>query len=181
MIGTLKDLTLNRDGTQNITVTVQADFREEFDDLYDQEVSVEIKKYSKRRSLDANAYAWVLIDKLAEKMHMKKSEVYRNAIRDIGGVSTVICVMDEAVPSLCSGWNAHGTGWQAETAKSKLPGCTNVTLYYGSSVYDSRQMAALIDSLIQDCESCGISTITEQEKEKLLGRWTVKQQKKVSV
>ena len=178
MTGKLKDLTLNRDGTQNITVTVNADFRQEFDELYDKEVTVEIKKFSKRRSLDANAYAWVLIDKIAEKMNLKKSEVYRNAIRDIGGVSAIICVRDEAVQSLCNGWAEHGIGWQYETVKSKLPGCTNITLYYGSSVYNASQMSALIDSLIQDAEALGITTITESEKEKLLGKWEVKKQKR---
>ena len=181
MIGKLKDLTINRDGTQNITVTVQADFREEYDELDGKEITVEIKKYSKRRSLDANAYCWSLVDRIAEKMRMKKSEVYRNAIKDIGGVSTIICVKDEAVASLCNGWSAHGLGWFSDTTKSKLPGCTNVTLYYGSSCYDTRQMSMLIDSLVQDAESIGISTITEKEKEKLLGRWTVKQQKKTEV
>lgn len=178
MIGKLAGLTLNRDGTQNITVTVNADFSNEYDELKDKDINVEIKKYSKKRSLDASSYCWVLIDKIAEKTGIKKSEVYRNAIRDIGGVSTVICVKDEAVDTLCNGWSTHGMGWQFETVKSKLPGCTNVTLYYGSSVYTTKQMATLIDSLIQDAEAIGISTITEKEKEKLLGNWTVKQEKK---
>ena len=177
MIGKLSGLTLNRDGTQNITVTINADFSSEYDELKDKDINVEIKKYSKKRSLDASAYCWTLIDKIAEKTRIKKSEVYRNAIRDIGGVSTIICVKDEAVDSLCNGWCTHGIGWQCETSKSKLPGCTNVTLYYGSSVYDSKQMSMLIDSLIQDAESIGISTITEKEKEQLLGKWTIKQNK----
>jgi DNA mismatch repair protein MutL len=55
MIGKLKDLTMNRDGTQNITLTVNADFREEFDELANGEIKVEIKKYNPARSLDANA------------------------------------------------------------------------------------------------------------------------------
>ena len=55
MKGRLKDLTVNRDGTQNITITVTADFTEEFDELQGKDVTVEIRKASKRRSLDANA------------------------------------------------------------------------------------------------------------------------------
>lgn len=181
MVGKLSGFTLNRDGTQNITVTVNADFATEYDELKDKEVNVEIKKYSKRRSLDANAYCWVLIDKIAEKTGEKKTDVYRQAIKEIGGVSTIIVVKDEAADSLCSGWAAHGTGWMTEKTKNrKFPNCTNVTLWYGSSVYDSKQMAALIDSLIQEAEAQGISTITEKEKEQLLGKWTVKQEKKAA-
>lgn len=178
MIGRLSGLTLNRDGTQNITVTVKADFSSEYDELKDKDINVEIKKYSQKRSLDANAYCWTIIDKIAEKTGIKKTEVYKNAIKEIGGVSTIICVKDIAADSLCRGWSEHGTGWMTEKTKSKIPGCTNVTLWYGSSVYDSKQMAALIDSVIQEAEQQGISTITEKEKEQLLGKWTVKQEKK---
>ena len=180
MVGKLSGFTLNRDGTQNITVTVNADFATEYDELKDKEINVEIKKYSKRRSLDANAYCWTLIDKIAEKTGEKKSDIYRHAIKEIGGVSTIVCVIDAAADSLCHGWGEHGTGWMTEKVKSKIPGCTNVTLWYGSSVYDSKQMSALINSLVQEAEAQGISTITEKEKEKLLGKWTVKQEKKAT-
>lgn len=178
MIGKLKDLTINRDGTQNITISVQADFREEFDELYEGEVKLEIKKYNPSRSLDANARAWVLIDAISAKTGIKKHEVYRNAIRDIGGVSETVCVKNEAADTLCNRWGDHGIGWQSEKFPSKLPGCTNVTLYYGSSVFDKRQMGLFIDSLVQDAESIGIPTMTESEKEKLLLQWGKKIQKK---
>ena len=46
-----------------------------------------LSKAKKRRSLDSNAYAWTLIGKLAEVMHLGREEIYRNAIRDIGGNS----------------------------------------------------------------------------------------------
>lgn len=178
MNGTLKDLTINRDGTQNITVTVSADFREEYDELYGKDIKIEIKKLSGARTLDASARAWALIDQIAEKTGLKKHEVYRNAIKDIGGVSDIVCVRNEAVQSLCSGWSEHGIGWQTETEPSKLKGCTNVTLYYGSSVYDTKQMSALIDSLVQDANALGITTMTPEEQEKLILQWGKKIEKK---
>lgn len=178
MIGKLKDLTTNSDGTQNITVTVRADFREEFDDLAKGEVKIDIKKYNPARSLDANARAWALIDAIAAKTGYRKHEVYQTAIRDIGGTSDIVCVKNEAVSTLCRGWTEHGLGWQTETEPSKLPGCTNVTLYYGSSVFDRKQMSALIDSLVQEAEAQGIPTMTEAEKDKLLLQWGRKKEKK---
>ena len=45
MLGRLKDLTINRDGTQNITITIQSDFREMFDELADKDINIEIKKW----------------------------------------------------------------------------------------------------------------------------------------
>lgn len=164
MIGKLRDMTLNRDGTQNITLTVQGDFRETFDSLSGKLLTIEIKPHRKRRSLDANRYAWELIDQIAARTHIDKVEVYREAIRAIGGVSDTICIPDEAVERVCTGWKHNGIGWTTETYKSKLKGCTNVILYYGSSTYTTQQMALLIDHLIQDAEALGIPTYPQGVK-----------------
>ena len=181
MLGRLESLTVNQDGSQNITVTVQADFREAFDELHEKDVDIEIKKYSKRRSIDSNNLAWALIDKIAAHENKKKSEVYREAIKDIGGVSDTVCAKNIAVEKLVTGWTHKGLGWQAECEPSKLPGCTNVTLYYGSSVFSTQQMAALIDSLIQDCNALGIPTMSEEEVQRSLAYWQKKVEKREQV
>ena len=172
MIGQLKDMTRSRDGKWVISFATSEDFSAMFDELADKEVTVEIKRVRQRRSLDANAYAWVLIDKIAERTGFSKTEVYRHAIREIGGVSETVCVMDKAVDVLRSVWEKNGIGWQTDTMPSKLAGCTNVILYYGSSCYDSKQMSALISSLIQDAELLGIPTLTDEQAEKMLGKWS---------
>ncbi|MEF9865506.1 MAG: hypothetical protein RR814_03615, partial [Oscillospiraceae bacterium] len=61
--------------------------------------------------------------------------------------------------------------WTSETTDSKLEGCTNVILYYGSSVYDTAQMARLIDNIVQDCKAVGIETKTPEELQILKERW----------
>ena len=181
MLGQLKNLTVNQDGSQNITVTVHSDFRETFDELHEKDVDIEIKKYSKRRSMDSNNLAWALIDKIAEHEKKTKTEVYRNAIRDIGGVSDIVCCKNIAVENLVTKWQRKGLGWQAECEPSKLPNCTNVTLYYGSSVFSTQQMAALIDSLIQDCNALGIPTMSQEEIERSLQVWQKKIEKNEQV
>ena len=118
-----------------------------------------LSKTKRKRSLDANAYAWVLIDKLSAALRMDKDDVYRSAIKEIGGVSEIVCVKSQAVEKLRRGWEMRGTGWQTETMPSKIEGCTNVILYYGSSCYDTRQMSQLIDHLIQDAQAVGIETL----------------------
>ena len=131
----------------------------------------ELIKAKKKRSLDANAYAWVLIDKLAEFIRIPKEEIYRNAIRNIGGVSDVVCVRDDAVQKLRENWGKGHVGWQTEIFESKIPGCTNVTLYYGSSAYDVAQMTRLIDNLIQDCQALNIETRSAEEIRAMLEAW----------
>jgi hypothetical protein len=65
-------------------------------------------------------------------------------------------VSDRAAEQLVRGWSHNGAGWFAETMPSRQKGVTTVVLYYGSSVYDTKQMAALIDHLCQDCRAVGI-------------------------
>jgi hypothetical protein len=144
----------------------------------DKKYIIQVKQYRQKRSLDANAYCWVLIDKLAEKMSKDlksaeevKKQIYKNAIRDIGGVSDVVCVTNEAVDKICQAWEKHGLGWQTETFPSKIENCTNVILYYGSSTYDSKQMSRLIDYIVQDCQAVGIETLTPAELEVLKNEW----------
>ena len=157
MIGKLKDMTFNGDGTQNITITVGADFRETFDKLKDGTVKVEIKKASNRRSNNQNAYAWELIDQIAAASHTKISEVYRNAIREIGGVSTMVGMKDEAIPVFRDSWEKGHLGRQVEIIPgSTKPGWSNVKIYFGSSEFDKEQFGRLLDILIQDAEALGI-------------------------
>lgn len=132
---------------------------------------VTASKKKKRRSLDANAYCWVLLDKLAAVLNRPKEEIYRQYIREIGGNSEIVCVVNAAVEKLCFGWERNGIGWQTETMPSKLEGCTNVILYYGSSTYDTAQMSRLINLIVEDCKAQGIETMTPYELDALIGRW----------
>ena len=178
MEGRLTGFSLNRDGTQNVTVTVTADFGNQYDELKDTTVEVQIKKAQKHRSMEANRYAWVLIDQIAARQHMKKSEVYRKAILDIGGVSTEMLMQADAVLPFREIWEKQGLGNQVEIVDEDLDtGECSVRVYFGSSTYDAEQMSALIDSLIQEAESIGIPTITPKEEERMLGKWRTKKEK----
>jgi hypothetical protein len=114
-------------------------------------LAIKIGKFKKKRSLDANAYCWVLISRLAERLNIPKTDIYRSAIREIGGNCDTVCIQDKAVNSLRDGWQRNGLGWMTETMPSKLEGCTNVILYYGSSTYDTAQMSRLINIIIEEC------------------------------
>lgn len=178
MIGELKGLSKDFDGRQIISVAVQADFREEYDDLKDKPVVVEIKRYRKKRSLEANRYAWVLINKIAEKLQEKEprngwtpEEVYRNAIRDIAGACTIHCMPSNQAEQFAADWTALGIGFQVELFPSQIEGCTNGKFWKGSHLYDTAQMSTLIHILIQEAEQQGIPTLRDEDVQKMLGGW----------
>jgi len=130
---------------------------------------VEIKEFCEKRSKTANAYAWVLIDKIAEKMRISKSEVYKSHIRDLGGNSETVCILEKSADKLCQCWQGNGLGWSTERFPSKIPGCVNVTLFVGSSAFDVPTMSRFIDNLIYDAKELGIETMTPAELARLEG------------
>ncbi|MBP5720444.1 MAG: hypothetical protein J6W82_05210 [Bacteroidales bacterium] len=131
----------------------------------------EISPVRKKRSLEANAYAWVMINRIAERIHEPPVEIYRRYIRDIGGKRVVSCVKQEDLETEVKTFTAGHIGRLVNIGTSKIPGCATVEKIYGSSDYDVEQMSALIDAIVQDCDALGIETKTQEEIEILLRRW----------
>ena len=136
--------------------------------LYD----LEVKEHRKKRSLDANAYAWVLIGKLADALRIAPEDVYRQAIQNVGGNYEVIPIKEAAADHFMKIWEAKGLGWPCvDMGKSKIDGYRNMRAYYGSSTYDTRQMSQLIDNLVQDCKALDIETMTPDKLALLMEEW----------
>jgi hypothetical protein len=136
-------------------------------------MTVDIKEKKGKRSLDANAYCWVLCDKIAsvKGLLVKKGDVYRQAIRDYG-VTTVIPVETERLGIILNTWDSQGYGNDHDViGRSKYDGYTNVRLYVGSSNYDSREMSRLIDGLIAEANDLGIETMTPSQIAELKSLW----------
>lgn len=171
MKGELVDLSIGLDGRQRITISTKEDLRGLWDELHGGEVRVEIKKWHDRRSLTANAYAWVLIDKLAEALNLPKTEIYRNTIRNIGGVSSTVFVKTEAAARLAEEWGRNGLGWTVDRLETFSPDWVQLILYAGSSTYDGAQMARLIDSLIGECRQLGIETLPPWQLAAMVNEW----------
>lgn len=160
--------------TKADSVRVFAEIASYIDTLKEEkEYKIEIKEYKEKRSLTANAYFWVMCDKLAEKLRIAKTEIYRSYVREIGGNSFLVCCTDSAVDDLCKAWEEKGIAWLAETERSKIEGCTNVRLYFGSSTYNSEQMSRLIELAKQDCIENDIPTWSEDELQRLCDEWGV--------
>lgn len=143
----------------------------------DEKISVRFAKHRQKRSLDSNAYAWVLMDRLSAKLLIPKEQIYRHYITEIGGVSDTVCVRTDSVNKLRETWSKNGLGWLSASFPSSTHGYTNVILYYGSSTYDTRQMHRFIELIVQDCKAQGIETADPEEIKALLESWDKKARK----
>jgi hypothetical protein len=174
MTGNLRDLTLNRDGTQNVTVTVNSDFRETFDKLKDVPISIEIKKAVKHRTKSANDFMWAMCTDIGNAMTppLPKEAVYRAAIRDVGEYDRLMIRM-EAVERFKSVWGSRGVGWFSEVGDlTPKPGYLMVFAYYGSSTYSTQAMNRLLEYLKQDMREMGLPLpMNKEEEERALKAW----------
>lgn len=151
------------DGSIEITFTTSKSVLRAIDGLPDKPLAVTVKEFRQKRSLSQNAYLWVLLDKLAEKVNRSKEDIYKIYIKDFG-VFEYLPIKNEAVERFISCWSKNGIGWFTDDlGESKLDGYTKLIAYYGSSTYNSKEMARLIDAVIQDCEEQGIQTMPLSE------------------
>lgn len=158
-----------------ISCTVSDSYAEAVQDVIEQfalgKYVMELQRKRKRRSLDANAYCWVLCERIAERMRITKEEVYKKCILEVGAFE-VVCLANRAVPRWIEAWHKRGLGWQAERlGEADRPGYTNVINYFGSSVYSSGEMRRIIDNLVMDAKELGIEVMPPDELEALLQSW----------
>ena len=174
MIGKLKELLRTAGGEWVVSFTTKADPRELFDSLKDKDISVDIKKASKRRSKTANDFCWAMCTDIGNAMRppVPKEEVYRRAIGEVGKFETMH-MRAEAISTFRSIWSQRGIGWFTEVVDySPITGCKVVFAYYGSSTYDTQEMSRLIDYLKQDMLNMGLPIpVSKEEEERLMVAW----------
>ena len=151
------------DGNMTLTVTIDPSSRrsvaDEWRELRGKTLSLALKQWRKKRSLDANAYFWVLCHKLAAKLRQPVNDVYRQYMRNIGGNAEILPVRNDAVETWVKNWESRGLGWICEViGDSKIRKYTTVMCYYGSSCFDTATMCVLIDMVVGDCKEHGIET-----------------------
>ena len=173
MIFTGKFVNVSRDwqtGQYNITFTVnEASALEQIDCIQSCErLSVEAKKYRKKRSLDANAYLWVLCSKIAEVVKSSKEEIYEQMLQMYGyfyqdedGYITVT-VKNEVDMSKISG---H---WKFLKSNGKF---SSYLMIKGTSEYDTKEMSNFIDCVVTEAKELGIETLPPDELKRMVEAW----------
>lgn len=156
-------IALDLEGNAEITLTADRSVLAVLETLKDKDLSVEIKPWAQKRTITQNAYFWALLGELSRKLGIRKEDAYRHYIRDYGKYEPIV-LKDEAVGRFAASWGRQGLGWISERIRaSKTDGYAVVLAYYGSSAYDSAEMSAILEPLIQDCNEQGIATCTLQE------------------
>lgn len=130
-------------------------------------LTIKATKYQKHRSLDANAYFWVLCGRIAEALGSDKWTVYTELLSRYGQYTHVVC-RPEVVGKVKQEWRAT-----EELGPVTVNGQQGIQLrcYIGSSNYDTREMSVLIDGTVSEAKELGIETLPPEEVERLKHEW----------
>ena len=135
------------------------------------ELDLSLKEFKPKRSLNANAYMWALIGKIAEAMRISQDEVYHKVLCDYGtfdtdgGVTQILSIRADAK---LTGWLYTHTK-PIKTVDLEGKKFTHYALIKGSSDYNTREMSFLLDGVIYEAKELGIEVMTPEELERLNG------------
>ena len=157
-------------GQLHITFTVnEPSAVNEIDSIKDcEKLSLSAKKYRQKRSLDANAYAWVLMSKIAEKRECSREEVYEEMLQHYAPVYEdevgyiLITVKKEVDMSKIDG---H---WRLYKSNDKW---SSYFMLKGSSKYDTAEMAKFIDRIIEEAKQHDIEIMPPDELQRMVSQW----------
>ena len=134
-------------------------------------VAIKVTKYNEKRSLDANAYYWQLLTKLANVQKISNAYCHNVMLRRYGvfeeidgkPVYLVIPDTDDAEKKADESETYHiKPTSNVREGKDGLMYRTYMLLK-GSSRYDTAEMSRLISGLVDECKQCGIETLTPAE------------------
>ncbi len=175
--GTLKSISKNWITHKwEVTFEIQEDITHTVWEIADKALSITIKKYRKRRSLDANAYYWQLLSKLAEANGISKNRAHNIMLSRYGQMEEydghLVYVVVPDTP------DGAEKALEAETyhikPTSQVQKGADGTLFRtykmlrGSSTYDTKEMSYLIDGLVGECRELGIETLPPRELERMM-------------
>lgn len=137
------------------------------DKLPEGDLTISLKKYREKRSLNANALLWTCIGEMASALRADKWEVYLHLLKQYGKY-TYICVKPEAVESVKKQWRES-----EELGHININGKDAVQMlcYFGSSTYDTAEFSALLDGTLSEMKEVGIQLPPDRRVQEALAAW----------
>ena len=150
--------------------------------LRDKRLTLNIKQYRQKRSLNANSYYWALLSKICEATGVDSNYQHNLNLRECGyleqdGDGNVISVdvADTEAGERKADYAEHYHLYPTSNVYAK-DGVV-VRQYYllrGSSTFNTKEMARLIDIAVDQAKDLGIETATPEQINEYLQRWGVK-------
>lgn len=153
----------------NITFSINEEsVVNEIDKLKDCKLSIKAVKHREKRSLDSNAYAWVLMQKIAEAVNSDKWSIYLECLKKYSRSFSHVIVKPEAVEKMKELYRTCVD--LGEISVNGVKG-HQLQVYYGSSTFNTKEMSVFIDGIVSECKELGIETLPPAELERMKAQW----------
>lgn len=166
LVGATRNLTT---GKYNITFELDEGNIKDIDRLSgNKELMVQAKVHRNKRSLDSNAYAWVLMQKIAEATGLDKWDVYFNCLQRYSRAFTHVIVKPNAIDRLKELYRVC-----IDLGEVTVNGKTGhqLQVYFGSSTFDTKEMSVFIDGIVSECKDLEIELLPPSEIERMKKEW----------
>lgn len=184
--GTLKEPIIDFfSGRQRIVFETEDDFRQTYEEFKDcEKLSIDIKKYRAKRSLDSNAYYWTLVTMLAGRLLISNNEVHNFCLRQYGqpelfdgkGVYMTIPNTEDAARKVDNAMDYHLRPTSQVREGNDGVMYRTYQMLRGSHTYNTEEMSRLISGIISECKAAGIpdaQIATPDEKAQLKEKYGV--------
>lgn len=173
MIGRIVDFSIGINRKQRVTIELDGDFRDQYDALHNETLSIEIKKHRQKRSLSANAYFHALINKIASETGEGEEEAKKRLVLEYGTLArnedgTVLGFMLPDGADVFSIYK-YVKPFDQRTIRGKRFTCYLV--YKPTHTLNSKEMARLIDGAISEAKELGIETDTPEQLALYKTKW----------
>ena len=144
-----------------LTVETEARAEEVGELISEKPYRITLKKWSERRSLDANAYLWVLVTKMADVIGTSKDELYEQLLDRYGLVDEDVVITVKASVDM-SKIEGH---WHLLKSDGKWSGYIRIK---GTSEYTRAEMARFLDMVVDEAKELGVETLPPEELERMV-------------
>lgn len=151
-----------------ISLSINENLSQEMvEEIQNCKLAINLKKWRKKRSLDANGYLWVLCTKLAFKYDTSKEEVYEEMLQhygvlyqdDDGNYIVITLKADIDTTKIDGHWKFF-----KESPDGKFK---SYLMIKGTSQYDSFEMSKFLDMVVQEAKNEGIETLPPEELKRM--------------
>lgn len=138
----------------------------------DKDLDVTLKLYKEKRSLNANAYFHVLVEKIAGVQKVTHTEIHNQLIADYGFMDEEITniILDDAID-----WRRIETLHLKPTSATRMMDNGRLYRVYlvmrGSHTYNTAEMSRLIDGTVSEAKALDIETLSPIELERMKQAW----------
>lgn len=155
-------------GRDKISICFEVDREnlKELDNIKDDLLILDVDKFRKKKSKDANAYFWKLADLIAKKIKSDKWSIYIWLLSKYG-VFVDVAVIPEAVEDMRAKLKKDFRYIEIIDEGEM----STVRCYYGIHTYNTKEMSDLITGTISEAKEIGVETLTPRELEQMMNSW----------